>query len=55
MLSNEGMANRLGDGDLHYAQVSTPVSTLACLGLDRLGLAWLGLAWRDLAGFILYS
>ena len=49
MRSNAGMANRPGDVDLRFAQVSAPVRTLAWLGLACLGLAWLGLAWLDLA------
>jgi len=39
MWSNAGMANRQGDVDLRFAQVSAPVSTLA----------WLGLAWYRLS------
>ena len=39
MRSNAGMANRQGDVDLRFAQVSAPQLTL------WLGLAWLGLAW----------
>jgi len=36
MRSNAGMANRQGDVDLRFAQVSAPVNTLAWLGLARL-------------------
>ena len=32
MRSNAGMANRQGDIDLRFAQVSAPVNTLAWLG-----------------------
>jgi len=37
MRSNVGMANRQGDVDLPFVQVSAQVNTLAWLGL-----AWLG-------------
>ena len=36
MRSNAGMANRQGDDDLRFAQVSAPQLEL-----------WLGLAWKD--------
>jgi hypothetical protein len=56
MRSNAGMANRQGDVDLRFAQVSAPqlaqlalLFGLAWLGLAWLGLAWLGLAWLGLA------
>ena len=51
MLSNAGMANRQGDVELRFAQVSAPSQKL---GLAWLGLAWLGLAWLGLAwlGFV---
>jgi hypothetical protein len=45
------MANRQGDVDLRFAQVSAPSQNfgLAWLGLAWLGLVWLGLAWFGLA------
>jgi len=49
--SNAGIANRKGDVDLRFTQVSAQVRTwlgLAWLGLAWLGLAWLGLAWLGL-------
>jgi len=48
MRSNAGMANRQGDFDLRFAQVSAALLEL-WLGLAWLGLAWLGLAWLGLA------
>jgi len=42
------MANRQGDVDLRFAQVSAPQLEF-CFGLAWLGLAWLGLAWLGLA------
>ena len=42
MRSNAGMANRQGDVDLRFAQVSAPVNTLAWLGLAWLGNEWSG-------------
>ena len=38
MRSKAGMANRQGDVDLRFAQVSAPVRTLAWLGLVHLTL-----------------
>jgi hypothetical protein len=40
------MANRQGDVDLRFAQVSAPQLEL-WFGLAWLGLAWLGLAWHE--------
>jgi len=48
MRSNAGMANRQGDVDLGFAQVSAPQLPL-WLGLAWLGLAWPGVAWLGLA------
>jgi hypothetical protein len=47
MRSNAGMANRQGDVDLRFAQVSAPQLTLWFV-LAWLGLAWRGSAWRGL-------
>jgi len=49
MRPNAGMANRQGDVDLRFAQVSAPVNNLAWPGLAWPGLAWPGLAWPGLA------
>jgi hypothetical protein len=51
MRSNVGMANRQGDVDLRFAQVSAPSQNfgLVWLGFASLGLAWLGFAWLGFA------
>jgi len=46
MRSNAGMANREGDVDLRFAQVSAPVRILVWLGLAGLGLEQVQLSWQ---------